>query len=75
MMLSDIYDFENGMVKPSISLIPDIVYVSDIEPVKLSIGELIYIQVHLYHGEDCHIFSNENECKSFIKNQLRRYLK
>ena len=40
MMLSDIYDFETGMVKPSIELAPDIVYVADIEPVKLSVGEL-----------------------------------
>ena len=70
-MLSDIYDFETGMVKPSIVLVPDIVYVADIEPVKLSVGELIYIQVHIYNGEDCHIFSNERECSSFIKNQLR----
>lgn len=70
-MLSDIYDFETGMVKPSIVLVPDIVYVADIEPVKLSVGELIYIQVHIYNGEDCHIFSNERECSLFIKNQLR----
>ena len=74
MMLSDIYDFETGMVKPSITLVPDVVYVADIEPVKLHISEAIYIQSQLYHGEDCHIFSNERDCDSFIKSQLRGYI-
>ena len=74
MMLSDIYDFETGMAKPSITLVPDVVYVADFEPVKLHISEVIYIQAHLYHGEDCHIFSNERDCDLFIKNQLRRYI-
>ena len=73
-MLSDIYDFETGMVKPSIVLVPDIVYVADIEPVKLSVGELIYIQSDIYNGEDCHIFSNERDCNSFIKSQLMGHI-